>query len=145
MWTILFHQGITSPSVHVHRNCCRLSGRSRGRRHARLQCSERPDANTRALLPPTVDMLDHGAVAKNFLQQMEVPELSRTQRSTMAEATLGQYGGEHITQATDEVSPSGREGAPETSHRNHRSRRHRFNSSPSTSIANSLAGRAEIV
>ena len=27
-------------------------------------------------------MLDHGAVAKNFLQQMDVSELSRTQRST---------------------------------------------------------------
>ena len=109
--------------------------------------SGRSDANTRTLLPPTVHMLDHGAVAKNFRQQIYVPELSRTQRSTekIAEATFGQYGGEHVTEATDEVPPSGREGAPETSHRSHSFRRHRFNSSPSTSIANSLAGKAEIV
>ena len=58
--------------------------------------SRRSDASTRTLPPPTVDMLDHGAVAKNCRQQMYVSELSRTQRSTekIAEATFGQYGGE---------------------------------------------------
>ena len=147
VWTILFHQGITSPSVHVHRHCYRLSGRSKGRRHARLQCSERPDANARALLPPTVDMPHHGAVAKNFLQQMDVPELSRTQRST------GRWPSQHLAILEENMSLRQQTKFLQVVEREHqrrateaiRSRPHRFNSSPSTSTANSLTGRAEIV